>query len=91
MATRKTSKPRKRPAAKKPKVDLSKALGNLSAEDREGVLTGAEDLLRSLVTAPRVSPGTDLPEESEAVPTDVAELFEQFLVDLRAGVEKKRH
>ena len=91
MATRKTSTPRKRPAAKQPKVDLSKTLGNLSAEDREGVLAGAEELLRSLVTAPRLPTGAELPEDSAAVPADVAELFEQFLVDLRAGVEKKRH
>jgi hypothetical protein len=91
MAARKTAKPRKRPAATKPKVDLSKTMAKLSAEDREGVLSGAEQLLRSLVTAPRVRPGTELPEDSEAVPADVAELFEQFLVDLRAGVEKTRH
>lgn len=92
MAARKTPKPRKRqPAAKKPKVDLAKTLGNLSAEDREDVLSGAEELLRSLVTAPRRPRGTKLPEDSGAVPADVAELFEQFLVDLRAGVAKKRH
>jgi hypothetical protein len=91
MAARKTAKPRRRPAAKQPKVDLSKTLGNLSAEDRAGVLAGAEELLRSLVTAPRVSAGGELPEDSEAVPADVAELFEQFLVDLRAGVERTRH